>query len=501
MNILDIIITVFTPTNLILMNVGLLIGIVFGAIPGLTGNLGIIVCLPITFSLNPIVAMTFLLGIAWGGGFGGSITAILVGTPGTGGAAATVLDGYPLAKKGHAKKAIEMALTASCIGGLISAICLLLFSPLIAKIALLFGPPEYFMLAIFGITIIGAVSGNNILKGIIIGLLGFLLGMVGLDNITGVMRFTFDSMYLFNGFQFISILLGVFALSQVLVQVSEYHYNKKLQKEIQQSESLQKDDSLTMKEIKSSGKTIVKSGLIGSGIGAIPAAGPVIATFMAYNSAKNSSKNPENFGKGELEGIAAPEAANNAVTGAALIPMLTLGIPGSGIAATLMGALAIQGMTPGPMLFQEHGFEIYVIMVSLIFINIFMYIQGKSLSRYFALVTKVPKKLITMSLMVLCVAGAFSLRKAPFDLYVLVFSGVIMYYLIKLGFPAVPIVLGLLLGQLAEDNLRSSLIMSNGSWKIFVTRPISIIFILLTLFMLFGIIKQKKKERNHVKKT
>ncbi|MGD1819658.1 MAG: tripartite tricarboxylate transporter permease [Pleomorphochaeta sp.] len=500
MNIIDIIFTVFTPQNIILMNIGLLIGIIFGAIPGLTGNLGIIVSLPITFSLNPIVAMTFLLGIAWGGGFGGSITAILVGTPGTGGAAATVLDGYPLAKKGHAKKAIDMALTASCIGGLISAICLLLFSPLIAKVALLFGPPEYFMLAIFGITIIGAVSGKSILKGIIIGLLGFLLGMVGLDNITGVMRFTFDSMYLFNGFEFISILLGVFALSQVLVQISEYYNKSNTKNKIQEEQNMQKEDKLTLKEVKMSLKTIIKSSLIGSGIGAIPAAGPVIATFMSYNEAKSKSKHPENFGKGELEGIAAPEAANNAVTGAALIPMLTLGIPGSGIAATLMGALAIQGMNPGPMLFKDHGFEVYVIMASLIVINIFMYIQGKTLSKYFALVTKVPKKLITMSLMILCTAGAFSIRNATFDLYVLAFAGIVMFYLIKLGFPAVPIVLGLLLGQLAEDNLRSSLIMSDGSWLIFLSRPISIFFIILTILMLFGIVKQNNKERKNLNK-
>lgn len=499
MNIADIITAVFSPQNLLLMNVGLLIGIIFGAIPGLTGNLGIIVSLPLTFSLSPIVAMTFLLGIAWGGGFGGSITAILVGTPGTGGAAATVLDGYPLAKKGHAKKAIEMALTASCIGGLISAISLILFSPLIAKVALLFGPPEYFMLAVFGITIIGAVSGKSILKGIIIGMLGFLIGMVGLDNITGVMRFTFDSMYLFNGFQFISILLGVFALSQVLVQVSNYYYKKKEIK-TDSVQALSKKDNLTLKEVKSCGKTIVKSSLIGSGIGAIPAAGPVIATFMAYNEAKRNSKNSENFGEGELEGIAAPEAANNAVTGAALIPMLTLGIPGSGIAATLMGALAIQGMSPGPMLFNEHGFEVYVIMTSLIFINIFMFIQGKALSKYFALVTKVPSKLITISLMILCTAGAFSLRKATFDLYVLVAAGIIMYYLIRLGFPAVPIVLGLLLGKLAEDNLRSSLVMSDGSWSIFITRPISIFFIILTIIMLVGVIKQNRGKRNESKK-
>ncbi|MDC7237258.1 MAG: tripartite tricarboxylate transporter permease [Sphaerochaetaceae bacterium] len=496
MDIGNILIAVFSPQNLLLMNIGLFIGIIFGAIPGLTGNLGIIVSLPLTFSLTPITAMTFLLGIAWGGGFGGSITAILVGTPGTAGAAATVLDGYPLAKKGHAKKAIQMALTASCIGGLISAISLLLFSPLIAKVALLFGPPEYFMLAVFGISIIGAVSGKSILKGIIIGCFGFLLGMVGLDNITGIMRFTFNSMYLFNGFEFISILLGVFALSQVLVQVYDYYHNKNNSTNII-NRTLQKDDNLSIKELRASGKTIFKSSLIGSAIGAIPAAGPVIATFMSYNEAKTKSKHPENFGKGELEGIAAPEAANNAITGAALIPMLTLGIPGSGIAATLMGALAIQGMSPGPMLFSEHGFEVYVIMCSLIFINIFMYIQGRTLSKYFALVTKVPTKIITIALMILCTAGAFSLRKATFDLYVLVFAGIIMFYLIRLGFPSVPIVLGLLLGKLAEDNLRSSLVMSNGSWDIFVTRPMSIFFILLTVFMLFGVIKQKRNEKLH----
>ena len=501
-NILTGFVAVMTIGNFLLMNAGVLLGFIFGAIPGLTPVLGMTLCLPLSFSMSPVTAMVFLLGIYCGGAFGGSITAILIGTPGTAQAAATLLDGYPLAQKGKAYKALLMALTASTIGGTISAISLLVFAPLIAKLAMEFAPPEYFVLAIFGLTIIGAISGDNIAKGIFMGCIGFMIAMVGLDNLTGVFRFTFDNVYLYSGFSFVSILMGVFAMSKVVTGIKDHLYRDKTKdNEDIQLMKMNYKEKLTGKEIKNSLRSMLKSSGIGVAIGAIPAAGPVIASFMSYNEAKRTSKDPDSFGKGNIEGVAAAEAANNAVTGSALIPMLTVGVPGSGGAAALMGALTIHGLAPGPTLFKESSLEVYAIMIGLIIINLAMYFQGRILSKYFAMVTKIPKSFIMSTLIFLCAAGTFSVRRNVFDIYILIGAGTIFYLLNRFKFPSVPIVLGLILGSVAEDNLRRSLVMSDGSAKIFFTRPICIIFIVLTLVILYGIKRQHSQKKKAACKT
>lgn len=494
-NIITGLIAVMTIEHLLLICIGILLGMIFGAIPGLTPVLGMTLCLPLSFSMNPIAAMLFLLGIYCGGGFGGSITAILIGTPGTAQAAATLLDGFPLAKKGKAYKVLMMALTASCIGGLISAISLLVFAPIIAQVAMKFGPPEYFVMAVFGLTIIAAISADSIAKGIFMGCFGFLLAMVGIDNISGVFRFTFGSVYLYNGFSFVSILMGVFAMSKVLTGIFEHFYKPEKNTLTQEKEviSLESNDNLSGKEIRKNLKTILKGSGIGVLIGAIPAAGAEIASFMSYNEAKRSSKDPESFGKGNMVGVAAAESANNAVTGSALIPMLTVGIPGSGGAAALMGALTIQGLAPGPLLFRDYAFEMYAIMVGLLIINIIMYFEGRLLMKYFAKVTKVPNEFIIAALIFLCAAGTYAVGRNIFNIYVLVGAGIIFYIFKRFGYPVMPIVLGLILGSVAEDNLRRSLVISKGAWSIFVTRPICIVFILLTVVVVFGVIRQNKK--------
>ncbi len=494
-HIFESLFTVFSVSNIILINVGLILGFVFGAIPGLTPVLGMTLCLPLSFSMSPITAMLFLLGIYCGGSFGGSITAILIGTPGTAQAAATLLDGYPLAKQGKAYKALSMALVASTIGGLLSALSLLIFAPSIAKIAMSFGPPEYFVLAIFGLTIIGAVSGDKILKGIFVGCVGILIAMVGLDNITGVFRFTFGSMHLYSGFSYVSILMGVFALSKVVKAINDHVYTDKLKKQNSiDVMDLDYNEKLNSSDIKKSFKTILKSSAIGVVIGAIPAAGAAIASYMGYNEAKRTSKHPETFGTGEIEGVAASEAANNAVTGSALIPMLTVGIPGTGGAAALMAALTIHGLAPGPALFRNYATEMYAIMIGLIVINLFMYVQGRALTKYFAMVTKIPKPFITAALITLCTAGTYSVNRNVFDIYILVGAGVLFYLFQKFDFPTAPIVLGLILGSVAEDNFRRSIVMSQGDFFIFFKRPICLIFIALTVLVLWGVKKQIDKK-------
>ncbi|MBF9018293.1 MULTISPECIES: tripartite tricarboxylate transporter permease [unclassified Oceanispirochaeta] len=486
---------VLSMQNLLLINFGILLGMIFGAIPGLTGVLGMTLCLPLTFSMEPVTAIVFLLGIYCGGAFGGSITAILIGTPGTGQAAATLLDGYPLAKKGYAYKALMMALVASCIGGFISALSLIAFAPIIARFAMKFGPPEYFVLAIFGLSIVGAISGKDIVKGILMGCVGFFLAMIGLDNISGVFRFTFDSMYLYGGLSFIGILMGVFAISKVMIDMSDHFYHKKSVVQIPSDEEISLDthDKLTLSDMKNSIRTIFKSSAIGVVIGAIPAAGGGIAAFMSYNEAKRSSKHPETFGQGEIEGVAAAESANNAITGSSLIPMLTVGIPGSGGAAALMGALTIQGLAPGPMLFKDFGFEMYAIMIGLILINIFMYFQGIGLMRFFVKVTKVPDSFILASLVFLCAAGTYSAGRNIFDVFILMGSGIVFFVFHRFNYPLIPVVLGFILGSLAEDNFRRTLVMSNGSLSIFLNRPICIVFIVLTVLILIGVARQNSR--------
>jgi putative tricarboxylic transport membrane protein len=475
--------------NLIFMNIGMLVGIIFGAIPGLSTNLGIMLMLPLTFAMNATCGILMLMGVYCGGTYGGSITAILIGTPGTNVAIATVLDGYPMAKRGQANKALTMALVASTIGGLVSSFVLLFTAPLISEIALKFAPPEYFALAVFGLSIISGISGESLLHGILASLIGYIVSTVGMDAISGTTRFVFDNVYLLRGLGLIPVLLGAFAVPSMLEKILNREYETNFKNII----AIKEKDRLENSELKACMPVITKSTIIGLIIGAIPGAGAAIAAFMAYNEARRTSKNPREFGKGALEGIAAPESANNAVTGASFIPLFTLGIPGSISAAAMIGAFTIHGMQVGPSLFRTQGPLLYAIMVGLIFVNIFMFIQGKFLSKAFAKIAKVPQILLIPGLMLFCVAGAYSNASLIFDVYVMLITGVIMYVLQKFSFPGAPFVLGIILGPLAEDNLKNSLVMSDGSWSIFVTRPIALAFILVAIvFTIFSVRKNRQ---------
>lgn len=471
-----------TVENFVFINIGTFIGIIFGAIPGMSGNLGITVFLPFTFSMGTVPALLMLCGIFFGSNFGGSISAILINTPGTNGACATLLDGYPLAKKGHPLKALDMALIASTFGGLVSALCLLFFSPQISKVAMSFGAPEYFALALFGLSIIASVSGKSIMKGLISGSVGMLVATVGIDSVSGMTRFTFGNIKMYNGVKMIAVLLGVYAVAQLIARINGTEAGG-------QASSLDmkgmKSDRVSFREMKRMIPTMAKSSVIGSVIGAIPGTGSAIAAYISYNEAKRGAKPDEHFGEGELKGIAAPESANNGATASCLIPLLTLGIPGDAVAATLMGAFTMHGLVVGPKLFASSGPVIYAMMIGCVIAQLFMFLQGRYLMPVFVKITHIPQDLLTALLMVVCCAGAFAIANSPFEVYVMLVFGVVAYVMNKFGFPPVPIVLGMVLGPIAESNLRNSLTLSKGSWLIFVQRPICLMFIVLTVVLIF----------------
>lgn len=485
-------------SNFVFMNIGLLLGMIFGAIPGLTVILCIVLFLPFTYTMDPIQSFMFLLGIYCAGGYGGSISAILIRTPGTPHATATMLDGYPLSKQGKTKKALNIALQASTFGGIISAIVLLFFAPQVGKFAQQMGTPEYFLVCAFGLTIIAGVSGKSLIMGLMSGALGLFIATIGLDPMTSNTRFIFNNINLYSGFDLVICLIGLFALSEVLGKSkrSEQVHNTSL------SSVKSENGRISKAEYKRMAKPAFLSTLIGVIIGIIPGTGASMASFVSYDRAKQMSKHPEEFGKGSIEGIAACETANNAVTGATLIPLLTLGIPGDGAVAIMLGALMINGLTPGPKLFVEHGVTMYAIMIGLIFVNAFMFLQGRFLTKLFARVISIPIAILTPIIVIFCFAGAYSVKTSMFDVFVALAFAVLAYILTKLNFSTIPVLLGLVLGAITEENFRRALKLSDGSWGIFAASPISIallaLIVLAIVIIVRGKIKDSKNGEHHV---
>lgn len=478
MNIMTVLGNVLAPMSLLWMNIGLAAGIIIGALPGLTGTMGIALLLPLTYGMSSIHGMMLLLGVYCGGIYGGSITAILINTPGTPASAATSLDGYPMAQQGHAKRALHDALAASMIGGLISCVILLTCAPMVAKFALNFGAREYFALSLFGLTIIASVGGKSVLKGLLMGFAGLLLGCVGIDSLEGVSRFTFGNNYLTGGFNIIPVLIGLFAITEIMTKSRDI--NKAVGTTVAvEEEKVSFADVLRYKIV------LLKSSVIGAFIGAVPGTGAAIASFLAYNEAHRTSKHPEEYGMGSEEGLVACESSNNAVTGATMIPLLTLGIPGDTNTAVLLGALTMQGIQPGPMLFTKQANWVYSIMIGMMLINLFMYLQGRLFVKGFSNITKISTKIMVPCLVVLCVIGAYAIKYNTFNAAAMVVIGVIGYLLKKLDFPLTPMVIGLVLGNLCESNMRRALLLSRGNWLTFFQSPIACVFLALAVFMLF----------------
>ena len=482
-------ISVFSLDNFIALNVGLCAGIIMGALPGLTATMGVAVLMPLTYGMDPTAGILLLLGVYCGGTYGGSITAILIRTPGTPASAATVLDGHPLAQMGQSGRALDMAIKASTIGGLISAFMLLFLAPQIAKLALMFGPHEMFTLALFGLTIIAAICSKDLMKGLSMAALGIFISCIGIDSIMGVPRFTFGIMYMEGGIELIPALIGLFAFSELLNKVRDINIPIGEVSEL-------KGEKITNKEMGSCMKTIVKSSLIGTLIGAIPGTGAAIASFLSYQEARRSSKHPEEFGHGSIEGVSASEAGNNGVTGATLIPLLTLGVPGDAVTAVLLGALTMQGLVPGPMLFTTHGKTIYSIIFGLLIVNVFMFLQAKVFIKPFSKVTKIPVNTLVPLLLVVSVTGVYATNNAIFDVWAALVMGVVGYFLLQADYPPTPLLLSLILGPMAEKSLRQALQLSDVT--AFFTRPICLFFILLSIASVVFSLKRNQTAKDLV---
>lgn len=446
---------------------GTLIGIVFGAAPGLTATTAVALFTPITFYMPLNISLSFLMGMYCGGFYAGSIPAILINTPGAPGNAAAVMDGYPMAKNGQAGRALSVSVTSSYIGGTLSAFALLVFAPIIAKIALKFGAPEYFAVAVLGLVCIAGVSGRSIVKGIAGATIGMFLSTIGMDPIDGLPRFTLDSVYLMGGIALIPALVGLFAITEVLSKVDKM--DDENNKVITQISGIMPHFS----EYWHNKWLILKSSIIGILVGAVPGTGPTIASWMAYNEAKRSAKDPEKYGTGIPEGVMATEASNNAVTGGALIPLLTLGVPGDTVTAVLLGALMIQGLTPGPMLLTEHYDLVAFLLWILIFANIVMLLMGLLSSKFAPYILKIPVKILMPIVCVLCITGGYAANNSFFDAAMVIVIGLGGYILMSFGFPVAPVVLGLILGPIIEPNMRMALIGSGLNPFVFISTPLS----------------------------
>ena len=457
---------------------GLCIGMFVGAMPGLTTILALSVLLPVSFKLEPVLGIPFLVGLFKGGIYGGSIPAILVGIPGTAASIATTFEGPALTRKGHGRKALEMALFSSVSGDLISDIFTILLIGPIAIITLMIGPPEIFAIIFFSLVLIASISGDSGLKGAIAALIGLGLGFIGTDAATGSTRMTFGFMSLSAGIPLIPLVIGIFALPEILLAV-ESRAPRFVSQFIGYSNAGEK---LRWKEFKSSIKTILRSTGIGTGIGMVPGVGQVVAAFVGYSAAKRASTHPETFGEGELDGIAAPEAANNAVNGPTMVPLLTLGIPGDTATAILLGAFVAHGMRPGPLIFQEQGPLLYAILMSMVIANILFVFLGYVLLKPFAIAIQIKKSYLIPIILALAFVGTLSTGDNS-DLIIMLVVGFFAYILRKLNFDLAPLIIAFVLAEPVEYTLSQTMLYAKGSilQYIFVTRPISSAFLLSAL--------------------
>ena len=471
---------------------GLLLGMFVGSLPGLSTLTAMAILLPIVFFLPPIFGIPFLLGIYKGGIYGGSIPAILVSMPGTGAAVATTFDGPALTRQGKGRKALEMALFSSVIGDFSSDVFTIFMIVPIALIALKIGPPELGAVLFLSLIVISATGSGAFVKGLLVMVVGLFVAMVGQDPIGALSRFTFGVFELRSGISLLPMLIGLFALSELLLNIE-----KRASAYIDPNLKSREGERLTWPELRSCGRTIMRSTIIGTTIGIIPGVGQVVAAFVGYAAAKNASKHPERFGKGELEGVAAAEAANNAVNGPTLVPMLTFGIPGDNITAILLGAFVAVGMRPGPELMVEQGPQVFAILLAMVLANVLFLIVGYLSIPLFARVVRIPKSLLMPMTIMFAFAGVFAVRNNPTDLYVLGAFGVIGYVLRKYRFDVAPLAMAFILGPEIERSVSQTLSLSQGDLFGYVLfeRPITVVILVLTPVIAYSLWRRSMKLR------
>lgn len=463
-----------------LLITGLIIGIIAGALPGIGASLGMAIILPLTLPLAGIDAIVLLVSVYSGAMYGGSISAILMNVPGTAGAAATTFDGYPMARQGKSTTALSISATASAVGGSVSLVLLILLIPVLIELVLAFGSPEYFLVAIVGLSMITVVAKSSIIKGLMAGGFGMLLATVGMAPTFPQLRFTFQSLALYNGLNFIAVLIGLFAIAEMLKLAEEEGSISKIDVEIGGKRSEGVLNVLTRPIM------LIKSALIGMGVGIIPGAGSSIANFVSYAEGMRSSKDSDSWGKGNPEGIVATEASNNGSIGGSLIPTLAFGIPGSGATAVLLGGLVMHGLRPGPLLFTDSLDVTYAILLSILLGNGFILLIGLSLIPRASFITRIDTDSLIPIIIVFAMLGGMSIRNNWVDVITIVVVGILGYYMIQQNFSVIAMILGVILGPIAEENLARSLQISGGSFDIFITRPISIFLVFVLLIILSG---------------
>ncbi|MFY0735148.1 tripartite tricarboxylate transporter permease [Aurantimonas sp. NFXS3] len=474
------------------MVAGVVLGIAIGALPGLSATMGIAVLIPLTFGLDPLVGLGMMAGIYNGAMYGGAIPAVLLRIPGTPASIVTTFDGYPMAQKGEAGRALQIAVVSSAIGGMVSAVVLMTLAPPLARVTLAFGPAEYFWVGIFGLSAIAVFVGKNPIKGVLSACIGLLIGCIGIDTITGAQRFTFGNINLYDGFNIVVLLTGLYAIPPAIAMAEEA-----VKTGISRDKLRVKSSHGMFDDWRRLWKTWTRSSIIGVIVGLLPGAGGNIAAFLSYNEAKRASKTPDEFGEGSPEGVAAGECGNNADNSAALVPALTLGVPGSSVAAVILGGLLIHGLRPGPALFRDYPDVVYGFMIQMFVTSaLLMFIGGIIGTRVFIHVLRLPRVLLVPLIAGLTAVGVYSINNSMFDLYMMLGFGLLGYAMERLDFPLAPAVLGLILGPMAEENMRLALLISQNDWLVFVTRPISVTIAVLTLLVLaFPIIRDMLARR------
>ncbi|HZK67427.1 MAG TPA: tripartite tricarboxylate transporter permease [Chloroflexota bacterium] len=468
------------PQNIFYCFVGALLGTVIGVMPGLGPITAIAILLPLTYDMEPTTAVIMLCGMYYGATYGGSTTSILINTPGEASATVTCLDGYQMAKQGRAKSALATAAIGSFFGGTVATVALMLISPLVASFAIRFAPPEYFALMLLALTMVSGLATGSPLKGFISTFLGLLLSMVGLDAQTGAQRFVFDRVELLEGVDFITVAIGLFAISEVIISAGSF------KQVVQERLQIKGQYWISWKELKQSFPAYLRGTILGFAIGALPGAGGTTSSFMSYAIEKKVSKHPETFGKGAIEGVAGPETANNAAHQAALVPLMTLGIPTSSVTALLLGAFMIYGLQPGPLMFEKNPEFVWGLFASMYVGNVILLILNLPLVNLFAKLLDLPGAVLYSMVIAFCVLGVYANRLSVFDVGVMLFFGVVGYYMRMHNYPLAPLLLALVLGDLMEQNFRRALTLAAGNPAIFFTRPITVVLMLISLLILVG---------------
>ncbi|MFM9850432.1 MAG: tripartite tricarboxylate transporter permease [Hyphomicrobiaceae bacterium] len=465
-----------TPANLAFAFAGCVLGTLIGVLPGLGPAAGTAILIPLTFKLDPTGAIIMLSAIYYGAMYGGTITSVLINVPGEAASVITCIDGYEMAKQGRAGTALGIAGIGSFIGGTVAVTLLVVVATPLSHLALSFGPPEFFALLLVGLCLVTSLAGRSVVAGILMTVFGLLLAMIGIDPVRGAPRFTFGMPDLYDGVGFIPVVMGLFGISEILANIEK--------PAAQVLKTKLSGLMPTRDEWRRSMGAIARGTGIGFFLGLIPGVGAIIPTFMSYVIEKRISKTPERFGKGAIEGVAGPETANNAYANAAMVPLLTLGIPSSPTIAVLMGAFIINGLTPGPFLFQERPDLVWAVIASFFIGNVLLLILNLPLVGLWAKLLEVPFHYIAVGTLLFCILGAYSINQSLFDVWVMLGFGIVGYFLRKLDFPLAPAVLGLILGPMLEKSLRTSLEMSAGNFSIFFTRPISAFLLGLAVVVL-----------------